>query len=338
MTKSMMIDYPSIADILFNQTNIIHHNQGIDTTRQVAYYGTLKSMIEKIDLKATNVKRGSPVSGTVKRILKQVEEDDKIRYKADEFKPMVEVVKLAKGREVSNYMIIIRNTPELFDIASYHKKAKDTFCMIIFTGLHQPSKKINSQAIKVMSKFLKKRTFKLCSIDIVIDTNDSELINYGRKEPFREGLMPYSKDGVILPPKGATSLYINKIEHSSIDRILYYDKYQKQAKHHKQGVDDDLKEWKRLEVTLSFDVLESHNKGFINYIEGLNFIDDLYEIDDVATKAGIKSYENDYLVYQLNSLLDNRFMNNRESKEQFNSVEALERFSNSDFRRYTLPI
>ena len=70
----------------------------------------------------------------------------------------------------------------------------------------------------------------------------------------------------------------------------------------------------------------------------MDFIDDVCEVHKVAALVGIKSYEEDYLTYQLNSLLDNRFMNNKESKKQFNSVESLERFKQSDFRRYLLAI
>ena len=76
----------------------------------------------------------------------------------------------------------------------------------------------------------------------------------------------------------------------------------------------------------------------MHYIESINFIDDLYEVDAVARKAKVKNYDEDYLIYQLNSFIDNRFMNNHESKEQFNSVQSLERFKSSDFRRYLLPI
>ena len=108
---------------------------------------------------------------------------------------------------------------------------------------------------------------------------------------------------------------------------------------HKQGgISNDLRNWKRLEVTFTYDVTKSHNKGFTQYLEGLSFMDDLEELEAVATKAKIKSYDRDYLEYQVNSLLDNRVLNNHESKKQFNSVESLERFKLSDFRRYSLAI
>jgi hypothetical protein len=124
-----------------------------------------------------------------------------------------------------------------------------------------------------------------------------------------------------------------------MSKIIFYDKYTKQLEQQKKEIiTDDLKGWKRLEITLTFDVTKHESKGFIDYIEGFNFLDDLYDVADVARLAGIKEYSNDYLTYQLNSLIDNRFMNNHESKEQFNSVESLERFKLSDFRRYLLPI
>ena len=190
--------------------------------------------------------------------------------------------------------------------------------------------------MKIISKFIKRKAFTLRSIDLAIDTIDDRSINYKRKGAFKDELMPYSEHDVIS--KGS-SLYINNLDHQSISRVLYYDKYLKQLNQQKKEIiGNDLKAWKQLEITLTFDVTQKYNKGFTYYLDSLNFIDDLYEVADVARLAGIKSYLNDYLTYQLNSLLDNRFMNNKESREQFNSVDALERFKSSDFRRYIIPM
>ena len=336
----MNVVSPSIADILFNQATITHKQMGIDTIRLTPIYSTLIKTIEKMGLKAVKASKNSPVSQTITKLLKDAKHDAKKRYTVEKFSPVVEVVKLTKGKSVSNYMIIIRNTPLLFELATHHKKAKDTFCMVVFTGLHQPTKPIKSEAVKIMSKFLKRKTFKLYSLDVAVDSNDPKSISHKRKEAFKDDLMPFSKRGVIIPPNGATSLYINEVEGlERISRILYYDKYLKQTQHHKQrGINADLQNWKRLEVTLTFDVTKRENKGFTQYIEGFNFIDDLCELDEVSKKTGVKSYDTDYLIYQINSLVDNRFMNNHESKTQFNSVDALERFKSSDFRRYVLAV
>jgi len=148
--------------------------------------------------------------------------------------------------------------------------------------------------------------------------------------------MPYAKRGVNLEKN---TYYINFVDHTSISKIIFYDKYKKQIyQQGKEIITNDLNQWKRLEITLTFDVTKRENKGFTHYIESLNFIDDLYEVRAVAKLAGIKNYSDDYLIYQLNSFVDNRVMNNQESKEQFNSVEALERFKESEFRRYLLPM
>ncbi|MBU1669328.1 hypothetical protein KKC13_13035 [bacterium] len=310
---------------------------GIDTIQLIANYKTVVKLVERMGLSVTTPSKNSPVSRTITDI--ENIKDPNQRYKCDDFQVVTEIVKLTKGKSVSNYMMITKNLPLLFDHATHHKKAKDSFCLITFTGLHQPNSKINSEAMKIVSTFTKRKTFKRVSLDIAIDTQeDKQPIKYSRKEPFRADLMPYSKLGVIVPPNGATSLYINNVSHFSIGRILYYDKYLKEKNYLKREVHHDLKNWKRLEVTVTFDVTDKHNKGFTQYMESLNFIDDLYDINEVARLAKIKNYATDYLTYQINSLLDNRFMNNHESKRQFNSVESLTRFKMSDFRRYVLAI
>ena len=329
-----VFNYPSYgADIESSKGGFIFNQMGIDNIELIAKYETFKKMTENMGLEFEPMPESHKIH---ERIDYEMEKDSKTRLKSDEFMPIVEMVKLPKvGKSKALYITVIRNIPILFDVATHHKKAKDSFCLVIFAGLHQPSKKISSEAMEIISKFIKRKAFNLRSIDLAIDTTDDRSVDYKRKGAFKDDLMPYSEKGVIS--KGS-SLYINDLDHPSINRILYYDKYKKQLNQQKEIIDDDLKEWKRLEITLTFDVTQKYNKGFIHYIESLNFVDDLYEVGDVAQLAGIKSYLNDYLTYQLNSLLDNRVMNNTESKKQFNSIESLERFKQSDFRRYVLAI
>jgi hypothetical protein len=306
---------------------------GIDTAYLIGHYNTTVKALTKDGHKLTNAKRNTPITKTIDTVLKAFEHDNKKRYNKEHFTQMVEVAKIAKGKAISNYVIVIRFIPLLLDIAYHHKKAKGEFCLIVFTGLHQPNSIIQSDAMKLFSQFSKRKTFKLYSYDLAIDhQTDHHAINYGRKEPFNLALMPLSNKGVIL--KGS-SLYINNPNHPSISKILYYDKHHKERYHHKKAINEGLKHWKRLEVTFTFDVTKKENKGFKNYMDGLNFVDDLYEIDEIATKAGIRGYSDDYLNYQINSVLNNRTMNNKASKEQFNSVESLERFKLSDFIKYT---
>lgn len=316
--------------------NVTPNSQGIDTIRVIGNYTTTLKMVERMGLSVELPNKNSPISKTVTNLLKIEEYDpNKTRYKVEKFSPSVEVVKLSKGKSVSNYMIITKNIPLLFDHALKHKVKKDNFCLITFTGLHQPNKKIESEAVKLMKMFLKRKTFKLQSIDLAIDHQSIETINKEGLESFKRCLEPYSKHGVTMPPNKATSYYINQIEHFRVSRILYYDKYLK-AKQQKERIPTAWKRWKRLEITLTFDVMSKDNRGFIEYLKLIELNEILSLFKDIYNKAKIKKFSHDYLEYQLSSFIDNRFMNNRESKEQFNSIGALEHYKASNFRCYVL--
>jgi hypothetical protein len=153
----------------FSIDNLIFNNQGIDTITQIANYKTLSNIIKKEGLQLRQKTKNLPISPYLKGIENQLKYDDKKRYKKDDFKPLVEYVKISHGKGLSNYMIVVRNIPVLFDHATEQKKSKDHFCMIIFTGLQQPTKTISRESIKFISKILKRKTFKLHSIDIATD-------------------------------------------------------------------------------------------------------------------------------------------------------------------------
>jgi len=302
------------------------HSQGIDTIQLIAKYAVFKKMAEKMGLTLHTMAKNHKL---YEKLNKENEADQKKnrRLKREKFKPTIEVIKLPKvnPKDKDLYISVTRNTPLLFDVATKRKTSKDTFCLITFAGLHQPTKRINSEAVKIISKFLKRKAFKVYRADIAKDIKEPIPINKEGLKAFKERLAPYSKRGVTLEK---TSYYINKIEHKRINTIIYYDKYRK-ATQKKEKVSPKDKNWKRLEVVLKFDVTEPNSLNFIGYINSMDFLDDFSDLEAMAKKADIKNYGSDYLMYQINSLLDNRFMNNRESKEQFNSVDALERFINS---------
>ena len=304
---------------------------GIDTIKLIGRYETVKKMVFKEGLEITKAKANTPVTQTIEQIKKEALRDAKRRYQKDEFKPIIEVVKIGKGKSLSNYMVIVRFIPLTMDWAIEQKKAKGEYCMIVFAGLHQPSKKLDSVAEKIMSKFTKRKTFKSVSIDIAIDTEDREPINKDTKEGFKESLKPLSNFGVEL--KGS-SFYINNVCCSGVDRVLYYDKYKKQQ-HQGQKLDSSLKHWKRLEITITNNPKEAVSFG--EYAKSMKLLEDFIKVYEVASRLKI-SFDSTYLNYQINSIMDNRFMNNNASKKQFNSVEALKRFSNSNYRRYALDI
>ena len=320
------------SNITYSKDNILYNNQGIDTIRIIAKYDVMLKTVERMNLYILKAKKNTPLSQKLKAIESIQYKNDTIRYKSD--KPTLEYVKLAKGKALSNYMTIERNTPLLFDYAKHHKKAKNTYCIIEFAGLHQPTSHIDKEAIKQLSKILKYKAFKVHSIDIAIDTLDKKPIDYKRKKEHGKNSKQLKALGVISK---ASSLYTNNPTCEHIGRVLYYDKYKKQTNHHKQNILLNLSKWKRLEVTIKIDIYKNkQRKGFKDYINTQTFLSALSNIEEVAKEYKIRSYNNDYLTYQINSFIDNRVMNNNHSKKRFNSIESVERFKISDFRRYIL--
>ncbi len=303
--------------------------QGIDTIQLTGHYHTVIKMVKKMGLSLSSDFNNTPVGEVVKRITKESQQDQTIRYKRDQFPPTMEVVKLSSEKLLSNYMIIIRNTPLLFDLAKYHKTPKDKYCLIVFAGLHQPHKRLSSEAFKRMSQILKRKTLKLYTLDIAYDIQDPTPITNEGLEPFREC---FNTLGNPRAEHYLNSYYL----HFEGRRILYYDKYLK-AMENKEKIPNQWQGWKRLEIRLTFDVFQFNRFNFIDYIKSYDFIEALEGVDEVARLANVGGFDRDYLLYQLNSLIDNRFFNNRESQKQFNSVEALERFKSLDFRRYMVP-
>ncbi len=326
-TKTI-IDIP--LDMASNVNNGLMYKQiGIDTIHIVARYTTVQKMIDKQGLTIDKAKKNTPYSRVINKALREVKSDEKRRYKKDEFRPTVEVVQMSKGKILSNYMMIVRYTPLLMDYAREQKKAKGEYCMVIFSGLHQPTKDTKSQSIKIISKFLKRKTFKMISLDIAIDTIDNQVINYKSKDRFQERLKPYSNNGVI---SNGSSLYINNISDNRVSRVIYYDKYKKQMQQG-QELDSSLLGWNRLELTFSSSIRSS--VSFIEYVESMGLIDDLARLQELAGKLNIEP-STSYLNYQINSIMDNRYINNNMSKKRFNSFEVIKRFIQKDFRNYAL--
>ena len=314
----------------FSIDNIIFNTQGIDTVVQIANYKTLSNILLKDDRYLESNTKNLPISPYLKGIENQLKYDDKNRYKKDDFMPLIEYVKISKGKGLSNYMLVVRNIPVLFDYATTNKKAKDTFCMIIFSGLHQPTKAIPNEAIKFISKILKRKAFKLHSVDVATDYINKEPINYKSKTTFKKRLKKYNDNSYII--KGS-SLYCNEVKHKNINKILLYDKYNKQKVHQKQMIHNNLANWKRLEI----EIRPTKKSNFIDFIKSDDFKkDSLGVYRDISKKLKVSELDHNYINYQINSILDNRIINNAQSKKQFNSKESLKRFNSSTFKPYKI--
>ncbi|CAA6802515.1 MAG: Unknown protein [uncultured Sulfurovum sp.] len=340
MTTSILNANPSLVG--FGRDTIIYNGQGIDTIELMAKYTTVNNpkplkkqrlgLLQALGLSPVKKLKGLPVTDTVKRIKRDA--------KKDGLNAIVEVFKHSKGHSLASYLIVSRLTSKSVSYDRTHKKLKGTHCLLTFAGLHQPTKRLHSESMKMIKKFLDRKTFYMSKLDIATDVTDSKPINHKRKESFKKVLKPHSNHGVIAPPNGASSLYINKVEGlERIGRILFYDKYKKQKDYHSQTLLKSLKDWKRVEVTVCFDLSKKENRmSFKAYVNSNKFLNDMLDINNMVHLINNKGYNDDYLMYQISSFIDSRTMNNNESKKQFNSLESLKRFKTSDYIRYRLPI
>jgi len=332
MTTTLYQPNPSL--FAFNKNNITYNNQGIDSISFISRYEMTIKQFEKMGFTPTGSK-GTPLSKQIENLKERASKDNQNRYKKDETVVTYEVYKTTKGSSLSSYIIVERNTPRTMNYSTHHKKPKGTYCIVHLMGLHQPTKKLHNDAIAVISDIWKRKRFTLYSYDLATDIKDQREVNSKRKESFKKQLLTHTKQGVIST---GSSLYINNpIEIAPISRILLYDKFYKQTRLHKQSLSLELREWKRVEITITIDITKKLNRvSAKEYFKSSDFIDILSEVNDIVGSISNKGYKYDYLNYQINSLLDQRIINNKESKKQFNSVEALERFNKSDFRVFEL--
>lgn len=303
---------------VFGDKNIIFNNLGFDTIRQLAHYQTFKNIIAKNGLVMQSELKNLPINPYIAQITQSLKNDPKNRYKKEAFKPIIEYVKISQGTGLSNYIIIVRNIPLLFDYASEHKKAKDTFCLLIYAGLHQPTKQINNEAIKFISKLLRRKTFLLLNCDVAGDFKDGRDVDYRRKEEFKNALDGVSDNSYIVKQN---SLYCNATTLKNVDKILLYDKYKKQTIYQKQTLSVELAKWRRLELTLK----PNGKTNFLNFVKS-EFKGALKEYMAIAQKLDIKGLKGEYLAYQVRAIFDGRTLNKKSGRERFNSVQALASF------------
>lgn len=312
---------------VFNDKNIIFGERGIDTIRQIAHYNTFKNIIVKNGFEVQTDIKNLPINPYIAQIYQSLKNDPKNRYKKEAFKPVIEYAKISQGNGLSNYIIIVKNIPLLFEYALAHKKAKDTFCLLIYTGLHQPTKQINNEAIKFISKLLRRKTFILLNCDVASDFKDNRDIDYRRKEEFKSSLEGVNNDSYIVKHN---SLYCNKTTLSNIDKILLYDKYKKQTIHQKQSLNHSLTAWKRLEITIK----PKGRTDFISFIKN-ELPQSIETADKIAHRLHARSVNDDYLIYQIKAFTDGRTLNRKGLQDRFNSKQALDNFINTSRKKRT---
>jgi len=213
----------------------------------------------------------------------------------------IKFIKISNVKNVSAY-ILIKYNYESVGISKNRKKSKNFYCEVVFAGLRQPTKKISIDTYKILCLFVNR--FKISDMDICFDGENEIEINKSNINRFYYLFQEYINsfiDRYIYK----TSFYINDPKSVEDDtdvfkKILVYDKYIKESKHKK--LDDDLKNWKRLEVTIN---VQFKYKGF-------NLDDYLNDIARMAKKYfNSSSFSYEYLHLQNNLLIDRRTHRNK---------------------------
>ncbi|AAW35744.1 hypothetical protein CJE1425 [Campylobacter jejuni RM1221] len=101
---------------------------------------------------------------------------------------------------------------------------------------------------KILSKMIKR--FKAYSVDIACDFDDDLAVSKPREFKHQERFSKLKIFGDFHTYK--TSMYINnpQSKYYKLERILLYDKYEKQKHYHKENIKREFVRWKRLELTL----------------------------------------------------------------------------------------
>ncbi|MDQ7068745.1 MAG: hypothetical protein Q9M40_12655 [Sulfurimonas sp.] len=159
-------------------------------------------------------------------------------------------IEIGNTQNLSGYILVKQNFTSVSTSRS-RKKSKSHYSEVIFAGLRQPTKEISISTYTALSYFIKR--FKVSSVDICYDGLSEIEINkanfYKISDVFKEYIRSF-KDVKIEQ----TTFYINKPSSKLSDadrfiKISVYDKYIKESRYKK--LKDELKNWKRLEVTLS---------------------------------------------------------------------------------------
>ena len=94
-----------------------------------------------------------------------------------------------------------------------------------------------------------------------------------------------------------------------------------------------LVDWVRLEVNIR----PKERTNFIDFVKADTFINEVIRgYDEVSDKLKMSGFDIDFMEYQINSILDNRVMNNKKSIKQFNFCESLARFTGSSFKPFLI--
>jgi hypothetical protein len=209
---------------------------GIDTVRYIVTLVKLRKLMNEL-----NLEYEIKISKSMMKIFKK-EVSKLTSTHINDFE--LQIVKISKAKSLLGYMLVKKNINS-DNYARHIKKKKGAYKEIIFTGLHQPTKKTAKEHLeasyRVISRFIDK-----CfnpSIDIALDGLYDTQID----KKILDNTMSMYFNSTKDTKQYRNSYYINNIlsPKSSIftfKRLIIYDKFLKNGAYEK---------WKRLEVTVN---------------------------------------------------------------------------------------
>lgn len=261
-------------------TKVINAKQkysiGIDSWRFVITKDSLNVILKKLGLfkKIKKSTRNIQIHDYVSQKFKS-QRTSHPKYPFD-----IRYINLKRGnKSLSNTILMLENSKTSHEQSLRNKKSYNHYIEVVFAGFHQPSKDIDPLSLKILKVFLKR--FKVYSIDLAIDfdcpKSPKELLKH------TNAFIGYMAQGGRARNEGS-SVYINEtIPIKGLNRILLYDKFKKQTLYHKENIRTQMKDWKRLEITLKT------KQRFFKWVENDGLNEGIELLNDMALKLGARN-------------------------------------------------
>jgi len=255
---------------------------GIDTVRFFVTATSLENFLKSNRLKTQSVIKKEAINQYIDYF-----------YKNEDIH--VDIVKIGNIKNISGYILIKQNLNSQ-NVSKNSKRQKNYKYEVIFAGLKQPTKNIHIGTYEVLNLFVNR--FKVSNIDMSFDgINHTEIIHI--RNYFDNYISTNTKIKVYK-----NSLYINNPYGLTDDadffkRILVYDKYRKEFTNKPHLNNEQLKGWKRLEVTIDID----------KKLKDIEISDYVYDVKKMAKNIfsfGKDDEVEDYINVQLNLMTDRR--------------------------------
>ncbi|MDO7252789.1 hypothetical protein [Helicobacter cappadocius] len=248
---------------------------GVDTFRFVISKDSLEVFLRKKDLYAKI--RKSTRNIQIHEYVSQKFKSQKTHHPKHPFD--VKYINLKRGnKSLSNTILLISNSITCHQYSKANKKGYEHYVEVVFAGLHQPSKNIDSYVFKALKAFLKR--FKTHSLDLASDFDYKGHLRDLLKQTG--ALNAYMAIGARSRNEG-DSIYINEtIRKHGLRKILLYDKYKKQKFYHKENIQPDFIHWKRCEIVLEI------KERFFRWIEYDGLDGGIALLNDMALKMGVR--------------------------------------------------